>query len=59
MFEYSAPWFIQNEAAQSLILLNPAGLFPNTVSRWWIHSTHYNITDFSLSMTGNDMYYFS
>jgi hypothetical protein len=58
MFENSSTWFIQNELTQSLILLNPAGLLPDTVP-WRRRNTSDNdLTNFSLCMTGNYMYYF-
>jgi hypothetical protein len=56
MFENTAPWFVQNELAQRLIIINPAGLLPNTVSRRQAHATDNDVANFTFSMTGHDMY---
>jgi hypothetical protein len=58
MFENSSTWFIQNELTQSLILLNPAGMLPDTLPWRRLNTTDNDLTNFSLCMAGNYMYYF-
>jgi hypothetical protein len=59
MLEHTAPWFVQNELAQRLIIINPAGLFPNTITRRWGHTADDDVANFTFSMTRHDMYDFS
>jgi hypothetical protein len=56
MLEHPTPWFVQNEPAQCLVIINPAGLFPNAVSRRWGHATDNDVANFTFSMTRYDVY---
>jgi hypothetical protein len=55
MLEDTTPWFVQNELAQGLVIVNPAGLLPNTITRWWGHTTDDDVSNFTFSVTGNDV----
>jgi hypothetical protein len=55
MLEHTTPWFIQNKLAQGLVIVNPAGLLPNTITRRWGHTTDDDVSDFTFSVTRNDV----
>jgi hypothetical protein len=55
MLEDTTPWFVQNELAQGLVIVNPAGLLPNTITRRWGHATDDDVSHFTFSVTRNDM----
>jgi len=56
MLEHATPWFVQNEPAQCLVIINPAGLLPYALTRRWGHAADDDVADFSFSMTRYDVY---
>jgi hypothetical protein len=56
MLKHTTPWFVQNELAQRLIIFNPAGLFPDTVTRRWGHPADNDVSNFTFSVTRHDVY---
>ncbi len=56
MLKHTAPWFIQNELAQRLIIFNPAGLLPDTVTRRLGNAADNDVSNFTFSMARHDVY---
>jgi len=55
MSENPAAWFVQNKAAQAVILLDETTLFPKRITGWWCHTANDDVTDFSFGMTADYM----
>ena len=57
MPENAAAGFVQHEAPQSIVIRDPARLFPERVAGWRLDAGDDDIADLALRVASDDLYY--
>jgi hypothetical protein len=55
VFEHAAAWFVEHMVPKPLIGVNPATLFPNCVTGWWLDASDNDIANFTFGVTADDL----